>query len=84
MQKGVVGRRLEVQCSRVSQYQGVLLLIVHPILMLKTAGPNNMTTGPWQTLRDRRENKCIWGDIRLATLCCPSHPNAKDCRPLTV
>jgi len=67
---------------RISQYQGVLLaLIVHPILVLKTAGPNSMTTGPWQTLRERRENKCTWGDIRLATFCCPSYPNAKDRRP---
>ncbi len=24
--------------------------------------PNSMTTGPLQTLRDRRENKCTWGD----------------------
>jgi hypothetical protein len=69
----------------ISQYQGVLLaLIVHPILMLNTTGPNSMTTGPWQTLRDRRENKCICGDIRLATLSCPFYPNAKDRRPLTV
>jgi len=46
--------------KRISQYQGVLLaLIVHPILMIKT-------TGPCETLRDRRENKCTWGDIRTS------------------